>query len=228
MAQLWKWRITVEETDISLWSLLCHLPAAISGSTVKTRETQSQFCKTASMWTSIKSSAWHGSLSRNSCPIQTPQYISFSLCASLHPSFSKGPVGEWFPPKIIYSYGLTGMKGDILFMSLSTCLMLKLLLLEKNKVILTSFLMTLRFSSRFTIRNLTVEIKKNIVKYSSCNMSLHKLASPFLCSSIHVSLFTSEMLRSFSNQPFSEPPTQRALSGRLIHSCVLQNPTAFT
>lgn len=159
------------------------------------------------MWTSIKSSAWHGSLSRNSCPIQTPQYISFSLCASLHPSFSKGPVGEWFPPKIIYSYGLTGMKGNILFMSLSTCLMLKLLLLEKYKVILTSFLMTLRFSSRFTIRNLTVEIKKTIVKYSGCNMSLHKLASPFLCSSIHVSLFTSEMLRSFPNQPSPEPPT---------------------
>lgn len=111
MAQLWERKITLEETDISLWSLLCHLPAAISGDTVKTRETQSQFCKTASMWTNIKNSVWHGSLTRNFCPIQTPQYVSSSLCASLHWSSSQGPVDECFPPKIICSYGLIGTKG---------------------------------------------------------------------------------------------------------------------
>lgn len=112
-----------------------------------------------------------------------------------------------FPSKIICSYGLTGMKGDVFFMSLSMCLMLRLLLLEKHKVTLTSFLMTLRSSSRFTIRNFTGDRKKRIVKHSDCNMSLHKSASPLLCSSIHVSLFTSEVFRSFPEQPSPAPPT---------------------
>lgn len=112
-----------------------------------------------------------------------------------------------FPSKIICSYGLTGMKGDVFFMSLSMCLMLRFLLLEKHKVTLTSFLMTLRSSSIFTIRNFTGDRKKRIVKHSERNTSLHKSASPFLCSSIHVSLFTSEVFRSFPKQPSPAPPT---------------------
>lgn len=92
-------------------------------------------------------------------------------------------------------------------MSLSMCLMLRFLLLVKNKVILTPFLMTLRSSSRFTIRNFTGDIKKRIVKHSGCNMSSHKSAYPFLCSSILVSLFTSEVFKSFLKQPSPASPT---------------------
>lgn len=135
---------------------------------------------------------------------------------------------EWFPPKIIYSYGLTGMKGDISFMSLSMYLMGKLLLLERHKVILTSFLMTLRFSSRFTIRNFTVDMKTNIVKHSGCNMSLNKPASPFPCSVFRSLCLPQRYSGLFPNNPPQHLPAQRALSGRLIHSCVLQKPTAFT
>lgn len=123
-----------------------------------------------------------------------------------------------FPSKIICSYGLTVMKRDVSFMSLSMCLMLRLLLLEKHKVILTSFLMTLRSSLRFTIRNLTVDTKKRIVKHSGCNM--HKSASHFLCSSIHVSLFTSEVFRFFPRQPSPASPNQ-GNSGRFTCSCGL-------
>lgn len=74
------------------------------------------------------------------------------------------------------------------FMTFSMWLMLKLLLLKKQKVILTSFLMTLRSSSRFTIRNFTGHKKKITVKHSGCNMSLHKSASPVLCFSLSICL----------------------------------------
>lgn len=50
---------TVEKTDIPLWPIPCHLPAAISGNTVKSRETQVQFYteQNTSMWISINNTA---------------------------------------------------------------------------------------------------------------------------------------------------------------------------
>lgn len=46
-----------------------------------------------------------------------------------------------------------------------------------------------------------------IVKHSGCDVSLHKSASLFLCFSIHVSLFTSEVFRYFLKQPSPASPT---------------------
>lgn len=93
-----------------------------------------------------------------------------------------------FPSKIICPYDLTGMQGEVSYMSLSIFIMLRLLLLKTHRVILTSFLMTIRSSSRLTIRNFTGNRKKRRVKHSECNISLHKYSSPFLCSIICVSL----------------------------------------
>lgn len=135
------------------------------------------------------------------------RFLSFSVLAYTAVFLQK--TSGWVDSlsKISCSYGLTGMKGDVSFMSLLMCLMLRLLLLEKHKVTLTSFLIMLRSSSRFTIRNFTGDIKKIIVKHSACNISLHKSASPFLCSSIRFSLFTSEVFRSFPKQPSPASPT---------------------
>ena len=126
-----------------------------------------------------------------------------------------------FPSKIICSYGLTDTKGDVSFMSFSVCLMLRLLLLEKHKVILTSFLMTLRSSSRFTIRNCTGDTKKMIVKYSGCNMSLHKPAASFLCSVFMSPCLPQRYSGLSPDSPPSIPSPQRTLSGRFICSCGL-------
>lgn len=121
------------------------------------------------------------------------------------------------------------MKGDVSFMSLSMCLTLKFLLPERHKLILTSFLMTLRFSSRFTIRNFTVDTKKNIVKYSGCNMSLHKPASPFLCSrNSRLSVYLTD-IQVFPQTALPSISHPRGLClGDFICSYVLQKPPAFT
>lgn len=72
---------------------------------------------------------------------------------------------------------------------------------------LTSFLMTLRSLSRFTIRNFTGNTKERIVKHSAFNMSLHKSCSPFLFSYIYVSLCLEEF-RSSPKQPLPAPAFQ--------------------
>lgn len=97
----------MEQRDISLWSDIRHLPATISGDTVKRREKQAQFCIDPN------------STPEKFCSIQILHYVSEeditrTSCSSLYCNLSpKGQQMSGFLSKIIYPYDLTSMQGAL-------------------------------------------------------------------------------------------------------------------